>query len=49
MCKRLLKHTNNNFLQGLCYDIIREQEAEIFKMNEMLEGYERWQYDSPLL
>ena len=34
MCYRLLKHTKNNFLIGLCYDIIREQEYEIMIMNE---------------
>ena len=49
MCNRLLIHTKNNFLISLCYDIIREQEYEILKMNELLENYEVWQYNSNLL
>tara|TARA_B100000941_G_C28419884_1_gene508199 strand:+ start:45 stop:689 length:645 start_codon:yes stop_codon:yes gene_type:complete len=49
MCHRLLKHTKNDFLRALCYDIIREQEYEILKMNELLESYDVWQYDSKLI
>tara|TARA_Y200000002_G_C22676827_1_gene662448 strand:+ start:1360 stop:1986 length:627 start_codon:yes stop_codon:yes gene_type:complete len=49
MCKRLLIHTKNNFLISLCYDIIREQELEILKMNELLENVEVWNYQSNLL
>lgn len=47
MCYRLLKHTKNNFLIGLCYDIIREQEYEIMMMNELLEN--PWNYQSNLI
>ena len=47
MCYRLLKHTKNNFLIGLCYDIIREQEYEIMVMNELLEN--PWNYQSNLI
>ncbi len=49
MCHRLLKHTKNDFLRALCYDIIREQEYEILKMNELLDSYAKWQYDSNLI
>jgi len=49
MCNRLLKHTKNDFLRALCYDIIREQEFEILKMNELLDNYEVWQYNSNLI
>ena len=33
----------------ICYDIIREQEFEILKMNELLESYDKWQYNSELI
>lgn len=49
MCYRLLKHTKNDFMRALCYDIIREQQYEILKMNEMLEGYGKWDYESHLI
>ena len=49
MCHRLLKHTKNDFLRALFYDIIREQEYEILKMNELLDSYAKWQYDSNLI
>ena len=49
MSYRLLKHTKNDFLRGLCYDIIREQQFEILKMNEMLENFKDWQYSSSLV
>lgn len=49
MCYRLLKHTKNDFMRALCYDIIREQQYEILKMNEMLEGYGKWDYESNLI
>ena len=29
-------------MRALCYDIIREQQYEILKMNEMLEGFGKW-------
>ena len=37
MCNRLMKYTKNDFMRALCYDIIREQQYEILKMNELLE------------
>ena len=49
MCHRLLKHTKNDFLRALCYDITREQEYEILKMNELLGSFDKWQYDSDLI
>ena len=49
MSKRLLKHTKNDFMISLCYDIIREQEYEILKMNELLENLDAWKYDSNLI
>lgn len=49
MSNRLLKHTKNDFMKGLCYDIIREQQYEILKMNEMLENFKKWQYSSNLI
>lgn len=39
MCKRLLKHTNNVSLIDLCNDIIRNQQYEIWYMNNLLKGY----------
>ena len=49
MSYRLLKHTKNDFLRALCYDIIREQQYEILKMNEMLDNFNDWQYSSELI
>ena len=49
MCHRLMKHTRNDFMRSLCYDIIREQEYEILKMNEMLDKFNSWQYNSNLI
>jgi uncharacterized protein (DUF305 family) len=49
MSNRLLKHTKNDFMKGLCYDIIREQQYEILKMNEMLNNFNSWQYSSNLI
>ena len=49
MSYRLLKHTQNDFMKGLCYDIIREQQYEILKMNEMLKNFKSWQYSSNLI
>ena len=49
MSYRLLKHTKNDFMKGLCYDIIREQQYEILKMNEMLKNFKSWQYSSNLI
>lgn len=49
MCKRLMKHTKNDFLRALCYDIIREQQYEILKMNELLKRHGEWKYTSKLI
>ena len=49
MCHRLMKHTKNDFMRSLCYDIVREQEYEILKMNEMLDKFNSWQYNSNLI
>ena len=49
MCHRLMKHTKNDFMRALCYDIIREQQYEILKMNELLDNYGKWDYKSTLI
>ena len=49
MSRRVLKHTKNDFIKALCYDIIREQQYEILKMNELLKNFDIWQYDSNLV
>jgi uncharacterized protein (DUF305 family) len=36
MCKILLKHTKSDFLIYLAYRMIREQEAEIILLHDML-------------
>ena len=38
MSKRLLMHTNNAFMIGFAYRIIRSQQKEIFMMNNMLKS-----------
>ena len=49
MCHRLMKHTKNDFMRSLCYDIVIEQQYEILKMNELLENYGKWDYKSNLI
>ena len=44
-----MKHTKNDFMRALCYDIIREQQYEILKMNELLDSYGKWDYKSNLI
>ena len=46
MCHRLLLHTQSTHMMALCYDIIREQQNEILQMNQMLQSWNTWQYDS---
>ena len=46
MCHRLLLHTQNTHMMALCYDIIREQQNEILQMNQMLQSWNTWQYNS---
>ena len=36
-------------MRALCYDIIREQQYEILKMNELLDNYGKWDYQSKLI
>ena len=38
MCKILLKHTKSDFLIYLAYRMIREQEAEIILLNDLLKS-----------
>ena len=38
MSERLLKHTNNTYLQDFCRKLIYDQKSEIFYMNNLLES-----------
>lgn len=49
MSQRLLLHSKNSYTRQLCFDIITEQESEILLMNQLLENYEIWKYDSKLV
>ena len=49
MSKRLLLHTKNTHMVALCYDIIREQQYEIMQMNQMLQSWDTWQYQSDMI
>ena len=49
MSKRLLLHTKNTHMMSLCYDIITEQQNEILMMNQMLNSFNTWQYNSFLI
>ena len=48
MSNRLLKYTKNIHMIDLATTIIREQQFEILKMNEMLKNMESWNYQSKL-
>ena len=48
MSNRLLKYTKNIHMIDLATTIIREQQFEILKMNEMLKYMESWHYQSKL-
>ena len=49
MSQRLLLHSKNSYTRQLCFDIITEQESEILLMNELLENYKKWKYESNLV
>ena len=49
MSQRLLLHSKNSYTRQLCFDIITEQESEILLMNQLLENYKKWKYDSKLV
>lgn len=36
MCKIIMKNTKNDFIMSLAYDMLKEQEAEVFKLNNLL-------------
>lgn len=48
MSNRLLKYTKNIHMIDLATTIIREQQFEILKMNEMLKNMKSWDYQSNL-
>ena len=48
MSNRLLKYTKNIHMIDLATTIIREQQFEILKMNEMLKNMKSWNYQSNL-
>ena len=48
MSNRLLKYTKNIHMIDLATTIIREQQFEILKMNEMLNNMKSWDYQSKL-
>ena len=48
MSNRLLKYTKNIHMIDLATTIIREQQFEILKMNEMLKNMKSWDYQSKL-
>ena len=47
MSKRLLLHTSNSYLINFCYELILNQENEIFYMNSLLNSNKL--HDSNLL
>ena len=49
MSNRLLKYTKNIHMIDLATTIIREQQLEILKMNEMLNNMNSWNYNSSLI
>ena len=49
MSKRLLKHTNNDFMITFAYRIIRSQQEEISYMNNLLLNMKGWSWDSTLI
>lgn len=46
MSKRLLKHTNNDFMISFAYRIIRSQQEEINYMNNLLKNMKGWSWES---
>ena len=49
MSKKLLKHTNNDFMINFAYNIIRSQQNEINYMNHLLVSLKKWSWKSTLL
>ena len=49
MSKRLLKHTNNDFMITFAYRIIRSQQEEISYMNNLLKDMKGWSWNSKLI
>jgi uncharacterized protein (DUF305 family) len=49
MSKRLLKHTNNDFMITFAYRIIRSQQEEISYMNNLLINMKGWSWNSNLI
>jgi|TARA_B110000967_G_scaffold43072_1_gene43180 uncharacterized protein (DUF305 family) len=49
MSKRLLKHTNNDFMIAFAYKIIRNQQDEINYMSQLLQNLQHWSWTSHLI
>jgi len=49
MSKTLLKHTNNDFMIGFAYRIIRSQQNEINYMTQLLQNLKGWSWTSNLI
>lgn len=49
MSKRLLTHTNNDFMIAFAYRIIRSQQHEISYMTQLLQNLEGWSWTSELI
>ena len=49
MSKVLLKHTNNDFMIGFAYRIIRNQQNEINYMTQLLQNLKGWSWTSNLI
>ena len=49
MSKTLLKHTNNDFMIGFAYRIIRSQQDEINYMTQLLQNLKGWSWTSDLI
>ena len=49
MSKRLLKHTNNDFMIAFAYKTIRNQQDEINYMSQLLQNLQHWSWTSHLI
>jgi uncharacterized protein (DUF305 family) len=38
MCKLIIKNTKNDFIMSLAYDMLKQQEAEVFLLNDLLKS-----------
>jgi len=38
MCKLIIKKTKNDFIMSLAYDMLKQQEAEVFLLNDLLKS-----------